>query len=183
MIWFVALLVCVVLAARDLYEADWPTLGGERNFLDWCIYLATVAFVGALLAIPIIGFGCIIGSQQPRIGNLEHTYPLVALRQQDGFSGHSYFLGAGEIEDRQYYFWYRRNADGTVSGGKTVRDPCSSITLDASAAPAMSTYQTAYLRPEVSWVWNLFGIDARSNADWCPAFTIPPGSIKEGFSL
>lgn len=47
----------------------------------------------------------------------------------------------------------------------------------------MTTYRTAYRHSWVKPVIWLFGIDPRSDEDWCPDFTIPAGSIKEGFSL
>jgi len=111
----------------------------------------------------------------------------MTLQVKDGHQG-AFFLGTGMIENTMYYFWYRRNEDGSVSGGKTARSEGVRIfdNIEVGGSPYMQTYKTSY----VSKFWSkciwLIGIDRSKEDDedsWCPSFHIPAGSIKEGFVL
>ena len=143
-------------------------------FIINCFVLIPMTIIGLLPAF-------VIGSMQPVVAVEYKSYPLVALSEKDGMAGRSYFLGEGSIADQQYYFWYRKNGD-YIQGGKTIREPYVRIFEDNSQ-PRLVTFTTAY--KSTWWAQNgwLFGIDIRSPVDIVPDFYIPPGSIKEGFSL
>lgn len=180
MIWWLVALAITVLTFRSLLNSGFPGLEGERRgFLSWVALFVAGVFLSGFISLAPFGAAAYIGSLPKRHGVVDGVYPLVALRQQDGFEGHSYFLGTGMIESREYYFWYRREAGG-VAGGKTYREPC--VGLYEGQAATMTTFRSEYLDPNVSKWLPWVGVDLRSD-DWCVNFTIPPGSIKEGFSL
>lgn len=69
-----------------------------------------------------------------------------------------------------------------MRGGKTYRESGIRI-YEREGPPEMVTFKTEYRTPSIwNWFW-LFGIDTRSDESWLPDFNIPPGSIKEGYSL
>lgn len=182
MIWLLVAIATTALTFRSLVTSGFPGLEGEsRGFLGWVAVFVVGAFLSAFIALAPLGAAAFIGSLPKVHGVPDATYPLVALRQQDGFEGRSYFLGSGMIESREYYFWYRQNADGSVSGGKTYREP--GVTIFTSETPRMTTYRTEYVDPNVSKWMPWFGLDMRSATKWCDTFEIPSGSIKQGFSL
>jgi hypothetical protein len=183
MLWLLTLPIIWFYTFKNIcYDSNFPTFDDERNFLGWAFAIFVSAFISFLISLVPLIIASIIGSWPERRGVADRKYPLVALREKDGQSGRAYFLGAGFIEDVQYYFWYRRNSDGSISGGKTVRDPGVRIYEDASE-PYMQTFKTEYANPGVKkYLW-LFGIDSRGDESWNPTFHIPAGSVQEGYKL
>ena len=181
MLWLAWIPVAAFFTFKDLYESGFPAIANEpRNFLEWCFLVIVGCVFTAILSLPAVGLAAWIGGSWNRYGTKDKTYPLVALRERDGVSGQFYFLGAGEFQDRQYYFWYRKDGDH-ISGGKTSRVSGVRIYEDDSD-PRMITFRTEYRNPLVSQYGWIIGIDLRED-DWYPDFHIPPGSIKEGYSL
>ena len=185
MLWLAAIPFIIFFTFWDLVGSCFPDLcaySDHRSFLAWCFLIAVGCFASGLISAVPIGIACFIGSLPDRTGRKDQEYPLVALRERDGVQGNFYFLGAGSIRDAQYYFWYRRNPGGDVSGGKTYRGPGVRI-YEGSETPKMVTFKTEYVNPGIeSWLW-LVGLDMRDETDWCPDFYIPTGSIKEGYVL
>lgn len=184
MLWYLVMAVVVLLTFRETIRMEIfdPLNGGDRGFLGWVGCIAIATFFSGIISLVPMGAGVFIGGLPARIGVPDQTYPLVALREKDGFAGQSYFLGIGHIDSEEYYFWYRKNPDGSVSGGRTLRDECSRI-YEQPAAPSMTTFKTAYKNPSVSaWIW-IIGIDTREDEDWCPDFSVPAGTIQQGYVL
>jgi hypothetical protein len=191
MIWLLPIPFVLFFTFKNLIDGDWLMIDREfEHFWQWpFLAIAFTIFVGlfisALISGALIGVGCAIGSMPERVGIEDKTYDLVTLRERDGVNGQFYFLGAGSIHDVQYYFWYRRNADGTIAGGKTVRAPGVRIhEIADGSAPRMMTFRTVYSNAIFNSVlWQLLALDPRDEADWFPDFYIPKGSIKEGYAL
>jgi len=184
MIWLLTIPAIVYFTFSELIAACFPDYachGTTRGFLGWCFLVFVGCFISALIsAVPIL-IGGAIGAIPERRGYKDSEFPLVALRERDGVAGH-FFLGTGFIGSEQYYFWYRKNDDGAISGGKTYREPGVTIYEDDSN-PRMTTYTTKYVSDFArQYLW-LIGIDMRGGTDWCPTFHIPKGSVKEGYSL
>jgi hypothetical protein len=184
MIWLLLIPIIIWLTFREMIASDFPFLdddGGHRTFLEWCFTIAVACFLSGLISMVPLSIGMILGAMPDRIGKFDREYPLVALREKDGVAGQFYFLGAGSINDVQYYFWYRKDGDH-ISGGKTIRAPGVRIYQD-DTPPRMVTFKTEY----VSSIWDQIGwlvmLDVRGDENWYPDFHIPPGSIKEGFQL
>lgn len=182
MLWFGFVPLIMFFTFHGMYND--PVLGGghePRMFIEWCFFIFSGCFLSALISLVPIGIAIYIGSLPELVGTKDQEYPLIALREKDGFSGQGYFLGAGFIGDKQYYFWYRRDPKGYISGGKTVREPHVDI-YETEGIPKMVTSKTAYANEHIKkWYW-LIGLDLR-DPDWCDRFYIPKGSIKEGFTL
>lgn len=150
------------------------------NFLEWCFLVAMGTFITAFISLVPILIAAFIGSLGTQRSTKDRDYPLVALRQQDGFAGRSFFLGSGYVGDRQYYFWYRQDGDH-ISGGKTYRQPSVRI-YEGNYEPIMRTWKVK----RGAWHWLvgcLIGMDLRDDDEWLPDFYLPTGSIKEGYTL
>jgi hypothetical protein len=186
MIWVLPIPAIIYLTFQNMITSDFPGLSMDghqihRNFLEWAFCLAVSAFFSGLISMVPLGIGMIAGSLPERVGRFDRDYPLVALREKDGVTGQFYFLGAGSINDTQYYFWYRKDG-GHISGGKTVRESGVRIYQD-DTPPRMVTFKTEYVSPIWDQIGWLIMLDVRDPGGWCPDFHIPPGSIKEGFQL
>jgi hypothetical protein len=188
MLWFLTVPVIGFFVFKNLIEGDWLMLDGGRDFWQWP-FLGIVftiffgCFITAFISAFPLGFAAYLGSLPEVIGVQDTEYPLVALREKDGMSG-NFFLGSGTIRDVQYYFWYRRNSNGSISGGKTYREPGVEIreTEDGST-PKMVTFKTQYVSPNIAGVLWWVALDMRDETSWCPRFYIPKGSVKEGYTL
>ncbi len=184
MIWLLLIPVIIYLTFQNMITSDFPVLdhaGGHRNFLEWCFTIGVACFISGLISLVPLGIGIFLGSLPYRVGKFDREYPLIALREKDGASGQFYFLGAGSVNNVQYYFWYRKNGDH-IEGGKTVRASGVRIYQD-NRGPCMVTFKTQYVSPVWGQIgWMLF-LDVSDLEGWYPDFHIPAGSIKEGFSL
>ncbi len=183
MIWLFSIPVIIFLTFSELIKSDWDSMsGGHRGFLGWCMTILLGSVLSAIISFVPIGVAAIIGSIPEVHGVKDGEYPLIALREKDGFKGQFYFLGAGSISDRQYYFWYRQNPNGSISGGRTPRESGVEV-YEYDGDPIMITYRTEYKSKLAGrYIW-IIGLDTRSKDNWYPRFYIPKGSIKEGFSL
>ncbi len=183
MIWYLIVPFIVYFTFSNLIRGNWLLMQGQSrmNFLEWCFTIFVGCFLSLLISSVPIGLSCLIGSIPKTIGVANIPSPLITLHLKDGIEGR-FFLGSGYVGDAQYYFWYRKNADGSISGGKTRRNPGVRIYEDESQ-PRIVTFHTEYSNS----IWNkllwIVGTDMRDDEDWCPEFYIPKGSIKEGFSL
>ena len=182
MLWCIFIPIILYLTYKNL-AADtfmWDT-PATRSFLTWCGFVFWTCFTSALISTVPIGLAIYIGSLPAYYGIIDQEYELITLREKDGFSGRSYFLGVGYIHDTQYYFWYRKDPQGYISGGKTLRNSCVEL-YETTDTPKMVTFKTVYVSPSVAKWWWLVGIDVRG-PKWCDRFFIPKGSIKEDFTL
>lgn len=181
MIWIVALCVIGFFTFKQLiFEDGVFGDGAPESFLGWCFTLFVGVFLTFMISLPVLGLALWIGSSAPRIGVLDKTYNLVALREKDGFEGHAYFLGVGTVSSTEYYFWYRNEGGGVITGGKTYRDPCVDIYEDNST-PRMLTFKTQYTGNGAAMAF--FGIDGRGDESWCEQFYLPPNTIQNGYQL
>jgi hypothetical protein len=180
MIWALCIPVILFFTFSDL--ATWREFQRPLSFLNWAFFIFMGCFISFLISIVPIVIGCIIGSQTQKRYKavLDAEYPLIALREKDGITGHSYFLGSGTIEDTQYYFWYRKQGD-SIRGGKTKRTEGVRIFETDDSEPKMVTWKTEYSLDK--WAWIIGFEDEQGSINWNPDFYIPKGSIKEGFIL
>lgn len=183
MIWLLSIPTIIYFTFRNLCESSFPSLdAGSRNFLEWAFLIFVGCFFSALISLVPIGIASYIGSIPQVWGVPAEEYQLVSLHEKDGGHGKFYFLGAGTISDRQYYFWYAKRQDGAVVGGKTSRVPAVEV-YESDGTPKMVIYRAEYKKDwPKKYLW-LVGIDQRDKDDFYPTFYIPKGSIKEGFVL
>jgi len=183
MIWVLAIPVIIFLTFRSLIRSGFPGIeGDERGFLSWVFLIFCGCFISGIISVVPIGLGAWVGSMPARIGVEDHRYPLVALREKDGFAGR-FFLGSGFVGSQEYYFWYRRNPDGSIAGGKTFRQPCVTLHEGGGTDPTMVTFKTAYADKQTEKWLPFVGFDMRDSEQWCDVFYIPPGAVAQGYSL
>jgi len=180
MIWLLTIPVIFYLTFTEMLQS-YPFNRGDNGFLEWCMLVFMTCLIGCLISLVPIGIAALIGSIPKIHGAIDKKFPLVALKEKDGFEGHSYFLGIGYIQDTQYYFWYRRNENGSISGGKTKRTSGVEI-YEEEGTPTMITFTSEYKNPLSKYIV-LIGLDLRDDEQWCDRFIIPKGSIKENYSL
>lgn len=186
MIWYLALPPMWILALYDIYKSGFPGFheGYSRNFLEWCFMLFVWVSISLILSLIMWGISSALGTIPEREGKADKKYPLIALREKDGMVG-QFFLGSGYVGSTEYYFWYRKNEDGSVSGGRDQRCPGVRIYEDAAADGAyMQTFKTHYKNQFFdSLFWFFIAIDMRDSTGWSSDFHIPLGSIKSGYIL
>lgn len=180
MIWFIGIVLIIFFTFRSDFLRD-----NLDDFLDWAVYIMVSSIIAFLISLVPLGLWLFIGSIPERVGVKAAEFELIALKDRDGFSGRFYFLGMGTLNDEQYYFWYRKNKDGSISGGKTPRHPEVLINEldDIGAKPIMVTYKTVYTNKLVQkYIW-LIGYDRSGQEESWPRFIIPKGSIKQDITL
>lgn len=182
MLWRLSIPVIIYFTFSNLVHSGFPGFEPHsRNFLEWCFLILIGALFSGLISLVPLGIAAWIGSLPKTQATKDAEYPLVALREKDGISGQFYFLGAGSINSTEYYFWYRENANGSISGGRTHRSPGVEV-YEYDGEPMMVTFRTEYKSKWAKYI-RYIGIDMRDEDCWCPRFYIPKGSIKEGFVL
>lgn len=182
MIWYLPVPFIVFFTFKNMIQSDFPQANGSsRTFLEWALCLVVATLISGVLSLIMFGASCWIGSIPKVIGVADQEYPLVALREKDGQTGR-FFLGSGMIRDSQYYFWYRRNPDGSIRGGKTYREESVRIWQE-NTNPHMVTFRPEYKNSLAKKYMWLVGTDMRDAENFYPDFYIPKGSIKEGFEL
>lgn len=183
MIWLISIPFIIYFTFKNLYLSGFPSINPEntRNFLEWVFLIFAGSFFSFLISLVPIGMAYFIQSTYEVTGVKDREYPLVALREKDGISGNFYFLGSGTFQDSQYYFWYRKDGDH-ISGGKTLREQGVRIYEEPGEAKMM-TYKTAYKSEWTKKYGWIFGLGIEEDHKWCDTFSIPLGSIKEGYSL
>lgn len=183
MIWILTIPFIMYFTFADVIGSGFP--GDEphhRSFLEWAFCLFVCCFLSFLISLVPIAIAAFIGGLPRKEGRKSADYQLIALREKDGSKGRSYFLGAGFVNDVQYYFWYRKNKDGSISGGKTTREPGVRIRY-TKEPPFMRVYKSEYVSALAQrYLW-IVGLGAGDDENFSPDFFIPEGSIKEGFSL
>jgi len=184
MIWFLTIPVIFFLTFKNVIESDLMWINGASNgdFLEWVSAIFVALLLSCLISLVPVGIALLIGSIPKTKGVTLKEYDLMSLFEKDGISGR-FFLGIGSIDGIEYYFWYRRNKDNSISGGKTERSEDVQI-YETDKKPKMITYQTDYKNKYVKYFIWLIGVDKRGSTNcWNPDFCIPKGSIKEGYSL
>lgn len=176
MIWLVAIVLIFYHTFKELI-ADQPPNG----FLEWAFIIFAATFFSILISLVPIGIAFFIGSIPKRKAVLFKKYDLITLRERGGISG-SFFLGTGMINNTEYYFWYRRDEDGSIRGGKTERSEDVQI-FDTDNKPQMIEWKCEYESKYVIYYMWLIGVDKTGEDDYQPQFFIPKGSIKEGYTL
>lgn len=182
MIWLLTVPFIFFFTFRDLYMSGFPGLNGDsRNFLEWCFFVVGGCFVSCIISLAPVGVWTFIGYCFEYKSQRDKDYPLISLREKDGVSGKFYFLGAGAINDQQYYFWYIKK-DGFVAGGKTVR--CESVRIFEHPTPMMRTFKAVFKNKLVEkYGWIVGNTLVLDDNNYSPDFYIPAGSIKEGHQL
>jgi hypothetical protein len=177
MLWLLSLLVFFALIFRTMQkDLDWETSNWGSRF-----GIVGLAAITTLIPTIVLGVTILLMSVIPAtVAVADAPTPLVSLKERDGLQG-SFFLGSGTIQDQQYYFWYARDTDGAIYGGKTVRDTDVRI-YEMDGAAYMVTFHEEYKSLWVAQHWWLFMFDLREKR-YAPQFYIPKGSIQEGYSL
>lgn len=180
MIWLLTIPIIYYLTFTELMQGI-IFAHSDKGFLDWVTLIFFSFFFGSLISLVPFGISALIGTIPKIHGVVDKKYPLIAIKEKDGFTGQLYFLGIGYIKDTQYYFWYRKNENGSISGGKTERTSGVEI-YEKEESPTMITFRSEYKNPFAKYIW-LIGIDLRCKKQWCDRFIIPKGSVKENYSL
>lgn len=181
MIWILMVPIVFYLTFQDLSN-DSFLFNSNMGFLDWVDFIVIGTFVSLLISIIPLSIGIFVGTRPKIYGEKSKERELVTLRNKDGFSGQGYFLGIGYITDKQYYFWYVRDDDGAIRGGKTARSEGVDI-HETQNIPKMVSFRKRYYNEFwEKYLW-LLGLDTRSDDVFCPRFYIPKNSIQENFTL
>lgn len=131
------------------------------------LFVVGLGLVGGTLV--AAAFGYFIPSHRV----LDKRVELVALQDNIGLEGH-FFLGTGQIDSKQKYFYYRKNGDAYKADSQNADGAI--IYQDELTAPYLLTYNSEFNRS----FWYAIGIPSKSQDS---EFHIPKNSIKENFTL
>ena len=169
MLWFLLPLIyfiygvyrCITQNQRSYYDEPW-------TFFPVCI----VTFM--ILGVSIIS-GAVVGSSWDTHRVNSGRTELAALRDKDGMAGR-FFLGSGMIESKPYFFYWRKNKDGSLSATQ----------IESSGVKVFEdTKDEAYIqyfRFEIIDADSLYWLGFKSSGTG-REFHVPEGTIRRGFSL
>lgn len=173
MIWFLLGLIGVFFVFKGVLFGDSPPESG----LEW-IMMSFEALVMSLIPMgAAAGLAALIGTQFDTKPVLVQTDTLTTIRDKDGLTG-SFFLGTGSIKGDQYYFYYRRLADGGVSPGKVYAGSGVRVYEEERADATLQTYEWKLIS---DWAW-LVALPVNSGG-YSFDFHVPSGTVKQGFSM
>lgn len=174
MIWIPIWLVIVYALARSMLFD--PVMMPE-HWYGWVlggIFQIVVSVIAAAL-VGGMAYGC--GTLFPVTSYKAATVSLTTIRDKDGVEGR-FFLGTGTIESKPYYFYYRKNRDGSVSPGKISYD--SNVRVYQEKRDDAQFVRWAS-KSKWNWVWL---IAAPPSEDWYGVdFHVPEGTVKSGYSM
>lgn len=186
MIWLLTIPFIFFFTFKNIIGDNWLLINGgmdNAGFLGWTFTIVVGCFISGIISLAPIFIAYWIGEIPKVWGVVDEEYPLVSLKEKSGIKG-QFFLGSGSIEGVEYYFWYRRNKDGSVEGGKS--NVSGAKIYEQDATPTMVEYKTDYKNKYVKYYIWFIGLDKRSkeaDGEWCPTFTIPKNSIQIGYNL
>ena len=173
MLWFIPALFVVVLIFRAMLFGDMP----PESILGW---LGFTLFSAVFSLIPLgIAAGCaaltgLAFDTHPEKVSTDH---LVAIRDKDGVVG-NFFLGSGMIRGDQYYFYYRKNKDGSVTPDKVYAGQGVRVYEEDRADATLDTYEWKLNKPWAWWV----SISV-NNGGWSYKFYVPKGTVRTGYTM
>lgn len=173
MIW---LAIPVVIFGFALWELVINDPLGD-GFIDRFM-MAMFAFVIAVLAGAFsLGAGALVGLAFPAHPVKNSETPLVALRDKDGIQG-SFFLGSGHIEDKQYYFFYAQQPDGSFTPGKVEANRWVRVYEQERSDAILITYRW---EANSRWAeWLSVPVHAIGNSY---DIHVPRGTVRRGYTM
>jgi hypothetical protein len=173
MIWMLAALVGVFFIFHDMLFGRYP----PREVLDWMMLTMAAACFSIVPLGVGAGIAAIIGLAFKTKPIVVSRKTLITIRDKDGVSGR-FFLGSGMVEGDQYYFYYAKNDDGSVSPGR--------VRADGRVRVYEEDREDAQL---VNWEWELVAPWAYLVAfpvtgdKWSCDFHVPKGTVRTGFTM
>lgn len=174
MIWLIPALAAIFFIFKGVLFGR----NGPSDALDWMM-MPFIAGVFSIMPLMIcVGFAGLLGLFFKTKPVISSRHKLRAIRDKDGISG-QFFLGSGAIHGNQYYFYYRINADGSVTPGKVYANGSVRVYEEEGREDAEL----------VSYKWELikewaYVIAFPSNTGgYSYDFHVPKGTIRTGFTM
>ena len=174
MIWFLTVPAMFVLTFREFVIKDPYHQSAFDVIMGTFMSLFLSVLIGGL---PAAGLALFIGSQIHARPVLSRTDTLVSLHTKDGVQG-TFYLGSGSINGSQYYFFYRKNGDGSFVPGRVYADDAVRVYEETRTDASMLTYDWVKGSDEV----NLFSFPVNAGGHSYD-FHVPTGTILRGFSM
>lgn len=173
MIWFLTIPVMFILTFRELVIKD--RYGGVFDaIMGTFVSIILSVVIGGL---PAAGLALFIGSKIHAHPVLSRTDTLVSLHTKDGEQG-TFFLGSGTVNGVQYYFFYRKNSDGSFGPGRVYADDAVRVYEEPRTDASMLTYDWVKDADEE----NIFSFPVNAGGHSYD-FHVPTGTILRGFSM
>lgn len=174
MIWMPIGLVIVYALARSMI---FDPLMMPETWYGWIIGGILQIGVSLFALMLVAGLAHGIGLLFPVVSYKAASVSLTAIRDKDGVEGR-FFLGTGTIESKPYYFYYKKNSDGSVSPGKLSYD--SNVRVYQEKRDDAQFIRWAS-KSKWNWVWLI--AEPPSDEWYAVDFHVPEGTVKSGYSM
>lgn len=175
---YILLALCVIIS----------TIAAVKEYEYWGLGLASVTFAftgiftGAISMLILVAASGIGQSMNTTQSSTTRSENLVSIQDGKGIDGKFYgglFLTRGYIQDTQQFSYYQKNGNGSYKLDKRPADR-STIWMDATPETArVDITDSIYTCTEGWWYFCPAQRGEFAHAD----FHIPPGSIKEEYTL
>lgn len=148
----------------------------ERAVFSFIIALIGT-FAGGLAAVVISQVSVDSSVRWDRTANIE----LVSLNRDSKLQGR-FFLGTGELNQKEYYYFYKRAQDGGYKPGKIAISDSVTIYEEERRDGLIEVYE-CYGEKKESFLIIYFGLPFTDSCGKAYHFRIPTGSLKRDFLL
>lgn len=147
------------------------------GFLGYFLGLLVWGALSILACIPWFGLATFIGLAFPTNAIMESKTELAALRVKDGVEGH-FFLGSGTVEGKQYYFYYLKNEDGSLTPAKVNADEDVKIYEEERKDATLVKYNAEF-KNEIAYIIGVPTMQGKKSVE----FHVPVGTVKIGYEM
>lgn len=165
-------IVAFIFSWRKMFKEEYRF----KRAVFSCIFALIWTFAGVLAAVIIsaVSFNSV---QWDHTANIE----LVSLNKGSKLQG-KFFLGTGELNQKEYYYFYKRAQDGGYKPGKIAISDSVTIYEEERSDGLIEVYE-CYRENKESFVITYFGLPFTEPCGKAYHFRIPAGSLKRDFLL
>lgn len=178
MIWLILVPIAFALATQSLFfSPDAKRYNAEIG--DYAVNGIGVIFITVLAFVVAVGMGCFCRLFFHKHEVSKWRDDLAVIRVKDETTGNS-FLGSGSIKGDQYYFFYYKNDDGSVTPGKIESSWRVKVYEEDRKDAVLETSIYVEDNPRLANIFSIAGSDPGSNTF---KFHVPKGTVIQGFSM
>lgn len=173
MIWMLGIPVVLFFVAKQLFGDPFM----REGFVDYTLLCCLTVMMTGLGSIPLFGIAFGLGALFETHPEVVNNYTLVSIRDKDGVTG-QFFLGSGMIQSEQYYFYYFKNADGSVTPGRVRAGQGVRVYEEDRTTAELVEFHWELNK---SWAWTVaFPVH---DDGWSWKFYVPKGTVRTGYTM
>lgn len=172
MLWFAAVPIWGYFVFSDMFND--PSPHGVVGYMMTGLLALILTGIGAL---PCAGIAALLGVFFKCHPEKSGSWALVTLRDKDGVKG-SFFLGSGTIETQPYFFYYKKNPDGSFQPGKVSASSDVRIYEEDRQDASMVEWNWELNKP-----WAYLIAFPHNTGGYALDFHVPKGTIRTGYTM